>query len=887
MIKKIRFMIIEATSEAEGHGVKNLEHQHPSSPGWQTQKFCSYPQEVVFHLCESCRMKKFQILSHQYMISSKVEFFVATDEAPDQFARLGYVHLANNEANNFKSRELKSVHVDAEGQYLKLLFHRNHNNKLNIYHQVGVVAFNILGEPSNRPNTPLSVLNMSNSHANKSTERTVARDTVSPLDDLLFDMYMDAQVLSIIRILDERKKKAIVEEDYDTAKRMKVAIVDLHQIGEKLTRYEMEKQHAVENEDYDLAKSLKFQIDEYRLKIHQQLQKHNLMEDLGIFAKEGLSSILSTQRSDTEKLTQKSSPLKVNSHTSPLNVQDSFPAVAFEASGNVYVEGSSQYIPHDEKIIPTHDKYKLPDPFLAELSSSSLDGTDEGGGPVPTEPEPLSEDQLHDAKSLIEVFGIPLVTEAYSKTWSFRAKALTGATQLLLSSTDSLSKEQIRNFLHASTTLVSRLLKDHVYAVHRTALKLLETILVDFIPRHKLSKVDITHVVAHTFPTLVQKTGETAPRGRASAVEFIVRMSDFESVRSVKLVSHRLLSPIKRETSHRQALSRVEMVKQLLSKHGFSDSSLGLDSVMKFSLAALEHTSGPVREEASKVIHETYKLVGSPVRAYFSSDEQEIRKNTLAKQLIDGFDEIDRKLQSRQSQRKMKDKDPEKKKKEMDELQNQLDKLQSQGRSPSDTDRRKRGRPAARSQNMRPEKVFVTPHPKPSAKYETLVYQELSDSSGDEADVTLERTCIFCGERDDSFTEDGLDFHYWKHCPMLKRCLHCKQVVEICNFSEHLLTECDGKDKFKFCPRCSEAVLKVDFERHVTSKKCAVLQPNIEEHCPLCHENIPQGDESWQRHLMGSRKDACSENPRRLPTLKRFKAKLNNRHSRTRVTTPQ
>lgn len=36
--------------------------------------------------------------------------------------------------------------------------------------------------------------------------------------------------------------------------------------------------------------------------------------------------------------------------------------------------------------------------------------------------------------------------------------------------------------------------------------------------------------------------------------------------------------------------------------------------------------------------------------------------------------------------------------------------------------------------------------------------------------------CIFCGERDESFTEEGLDLHYWKHCPMLTRCDFCKQV---------------------------------------------------------------------------------------------------------------
>ena len=39
-------------------------------------------------------------------------------------------------------------------------------------------------------------------------------------------------------------------------------------------------------------------------------------------------------------------------------------------------------------------------------------------------------------------------------------------------------------------------------------------------------------------------------------------------------------------------------------------------------------------------------------------------------------------------------------------------------KSTHDTDRRKRGRPSNRqSHTDRPEKVFVTPHPKPSAKY--------------------------------------------------------------------------------------------------------------------------------------------------------------------------
>ena len=37
-------------------------------------------------------------------------------------------------------------------------------------------------------------------------------------------------------------------------------------------------------------------------------------------------------------------------------------------------------------------------------------------------------------------------------------------------------------------------------------------------------------------------------------------------------------------------------------------------------------------------------------------------------------------------------------------------------------------------------------------------------------------TCIFCNDKNEQYTEEGLDLHYWKNCPMLKRCSYCKQV---------------------------------------------------------------------------------------------------------------
>ena len=46
------------------------------------------------------------------------------------------------------------------------------------------------------------------------------------------------------------------------------------------------------------------------------------------------------------------------------------------------------------------------------------------------------------------------------------------------------------------------------------------------------------------------------------------------------------------------------------------------------------------------------------------------------------------------------------------------------------------------------------------------------------------------------------------------------QVVEICSLTEHLLTECDKKDGFGECYRCSEAVLKEELPRHIKTREC-------------------------------------------------------------------
>lgn len=166
MPHKILFRVVSVSSQDENYPVSELNQRSPSTKGWLSARFCKFPQQIIIELEERSNLRKIQILSHQCMIgellifnflilASKIEIFVG--DVPDNdlrhcrnahYVRLGFVHLPNfltfyryvvlssNTKNEFKARELKSIHTDAVGSYIQLFLHKNHSNKLNIYNQV-------------------------------------------------------------------------------------------------------------------------------------------------------------------------------------------------------------------------------------------------------------------------------------------------------------------------------------------------------------------------------------------------------------------------------------------------------------------------------------------------------------------------------------------------------------------------------------------------------------------------------------------------------------------------------------------------------------------------------------------------------------------------------
>jgi centrosomal protein CEP104 len=62
-----------------------------------------------------------------------------------------------------------------------------------------------------------------------------------------------------------------------------------------------------------------------------------------------------------------------------------------------------------------------------------------------------------------------------------------------------------------------------------------------------------------------------------------------------------------------------------------------------------------------------------------------------------------------------------------------------------------------------------------------------------------------------------------------------------------------------------EAVKEAELEDHRARNSCVVAKPaNMYNRCPLCHMDIPPGDEGWRKHLLEGR--GCPANTR--PVMK-------------------
>ncbi|XP_031367191.1 centrosomal protein of 104 kDa isoform X2 [Apis dorsata] len=877
MPRKIGFNVVYATSEEDRHSSLELNVHGPTVRGWQSSRRCTYPQELILRLHGPTKLTRIQVLAHQYLIPEKLEIWTSREEnasVTTEFSYLGYITLSDNASTMYKSRELKSVALpETEAVSLKLRLHKPHSNAHNVYQQVGLIAINILGEPYGQELTGQG-------------DAPYNPHYTSPYDDLAFEMYVDREVAKIIRQMEAKKLQAVEEERFEYASKLKVAMENLRKAGERLGKYELEKKYAIALEDYDKAKAKKAQAQQYRQQVYQSLEVQDLLELQGPLEKNNKSSVegkepisIDTCTSNTTTVPEDiTSPPRLvippnrdgaisptgpahQPPVSPLHQKPNSPEVTDSPTNGVIErqnncnKGSlrrktksagptlrSSYEAYEERTIPAL-RHSHTNEFTRECHMDNSETK------VISK---LNDREKKQAALPIAVFGMEMVEKFYSKQFTDKEEGLMQLKEELKTFDPEVSKHSANKTARATILLLHRALRDKVFSVYSLAAQLIRIFFSEFATR--VSSTEIARSVERLLPELLTKSGDTTPRIHNMAVHTILSMADCKCVRELHIIPVHLTRPVSSSTHQRLALSRLEMVEQLILSHGISTdkqrhcnccSGLTCRTLSELGSTGLHHPAEAVRKVSERILVLVYKVNPRLVRKQLPPDDDITRRNLLYRQLFHEFDLIDLE-RKKEIEASHKTTTPTRTKSTENNVANLT-------KSPSRTS------------------------PVVSTGSSTSITSPSENSTEHKGD----KMCIFCLSKGQGYSEEGLNIHYWRSCPMLTKCEACKQVVEISYLNLHLLNECDMRSNYVKCDTCKQAIHENSFEEHRKDNKCTKPIEGYDR-CPLCSTLVNQN--KWREHLMGDH--PCVNNPRNKLGKSCSKSPSNSQNLSGKITTP-
>lgn len=259
------------------------------------------------------------------------------------------------------------------------------------------------------------------------------------------------------------------------------------------------------------------------------------------------------------------------------------------------------------------------------------------------------------------------------------------------------------------------------------------------------------------------------------------------------LVAPALSRPVGSGTHPRLALSRMQMLEQLVLSQGISsDKSSGLTCrlLSESGCSGIHHPAEPVRKVAERVLLLVYKVNPRLVRKQLPPDDDITRRNLLYRQLFSEFDKIDdgrrREMISHQGF------PPSGILRHGTPPHSPNVSILSTSQHEHENDTRKFSFNNGTNTNSAESTTVNSPRKTASYNY-SPTNKSVSDSNepdpqtqnSSKSDSENENRCPFC---DWSYNGDAelLDKHYWKACPILTKCPQCSQVLEVAAICTHL-----------------------------------------------------------------------------------------------------
>lgn len=865
--QKIPFRIVHVSSEDEEYSVRELLNHTPFSRGWLSSRFCNYPQELLLEFPNVIKMREIQFLSHQYNIASKIEIFILPPQS-EKYKKIGYLSLDSNERSKFQARELKTVYTDYLCTRVKFNLLKCHTNSHNIYSQVGLIAVSILGE-----------------YPNMAHREDAGEENFTKLEE---EMMYDPATLKRLKDLYKAKMKAVELEDFDEAKRIKVAIDSLKSVSQSLIQLEERKKIAIKNDDFDAAKLIKYEIDRLR----NAVAGANLNEVNRKIAREQQLANLNNQQEDPN-------------HLPPgyPNPEDNKRLFANPNQKDYQPINNEYEMEKDEDIYRIRNNinqgYQLEDPEKFEKAKeiqsggkpdfSNFAGEQEQNQPSGSRRNRMTEvaDPFNQNKGGLN--GDKRVIDVDSQKVGGKGLDFSQMVEEQLKRAGQSTGDGGGDFEGEGGS--DEQLNSEAYKYAEPLIPVL------------------------TFPVIKLLFGQQWKNKELGFNQLNKEVSDYpnssllgnKSIEEIMVACLGACAYVLRCNISQALLAAMEMIKNLFNKfttlrlEGFQRNDFDKYSHECIRLL-IDHIGDPnikLKERVENTLLEfaNYSLIGNRVlfehiisgqvkKQLANSKNHLSGRYSFLHRLIQNFgynsDEVP--LQTIMNYAMKGYNNPQVAVRDAalslivvlykfagDKIRSYFGNLRpAQINNIEDAIAREDGLNEPVEQGINEDVVpgdyayegnddEMINNSQMLSKEQQNEYQSMNKMPSNPDDT--EHTCQFCGLFNPSFTGEQIDMHQFKECPMLIPCFKCKQIIEISGLNYHFLNECSFKKQFKQCNRCKEAVLIKDYEAHIADKSCIPFKsPNVCNRCPLCHTDItPPGKQGWEIHLLTK---MCPNNPR-------------------------
>ncbi|KAI7895464.1 uncharacterized protein EV154DRAFT_495006 [Mucor mucedo] len=877
--------------------------------GWQTPKCPEYPQDLIIHLLSgTARISKVQILSHHFKIATKIDVYIGLlkdakdildDIAPDtppsddednmliEFTRLGYVCFDNNARAQFRARELKSIKINSDGEYVRLVIRNCHRNRLNTFNQVGILALNILGQPLHLVDKANIVPSSSsqnhivrhpfddNSILSTSTRRTSVSSNQSSLNRLSSASGFEIELGQWTSALIHAEEDAVRSELYQTAKTYKYLGEKMEKFTKILSDLEIGKRHAVETKDYDEAEKIKDDIKEIKqaaqtmLKgAHVQITSEGNVIPLDI--PENIPHSHSQQQQQQQQQYQQQQQQQQQQYEQQQQQHEQ------------QEEEHHHYHVQEDTVIGSEEPTMIPSiiPIIEDPESI---------------PEPIMDEERGPYTIAIQVFGEDIVACVLSMKAKCRTRGL-GLIEQRIESVQSLARDNqlddlctmiyfdqqnhapyhnmnddddddeeeedemaldtvtrsISNFINATLMMIQEAVMDSREPIVSLAITTWHH-LNDFCRETGIDPRWTIEWIERTFSGLLKRTGDTNLKIKTAATLLISVLVQSYPSPPFSLMPLFICKPERLIHNYKEAKSRVELVEALVVKLGVEKSvhnqckvSVPLQDLMAFVVAYLNHGHDDVRQAAVKLVVTISEQIGFNIVSSYIDETLRVSLAGTVQKLVDKgsfhtpapilTNKIKKTPTTKETQAELRKAavQPERK-------------TRSSNRSVKETTDKKSTR--TNKSGSRPTTARSKPIKEP---------------------VNENDACIFCEEVNAEFNEDTLIKHYYNTCPVLTNCSLCQIVTEISTLNEHMLVDCERHHLVKACPKCRQAIPVEQWHQHTMKGGCKLKTGEYDARCPLCLVNIlPANDAGWKLHLMTG--EGCTKLKRSRAPKKKMK----------------